>query len=177
MIWFILNKKYEWSLVLTIKTNSSRIWKSYTMQRYLNRPPFLKARKEQNMFDSKGFHLDLITLHLSIVDCYWQKLFFDRCVYMYIQEATRNLEIMDFFKRLSHERRGVYLSLRLVTAIAFTHCITVTARRILKYGQMSSRVVLHVEGSVIIRLLWTKSKSREELVDTNLVICNWIKWR
>jgi hypothetical protein len=60
---------------------------------------------------------------------------------------------MDFFERLSYERWVVHLSFGLVTVIAFTHCITVIARRIFKYAQMSLRAVLHVKGNVFSRLL------------------------
>jgi hypothetical protein len=60
------------------------------------------------------------------------------------------------FEMMPYECWVIYLSFRLMTAIALTHCITVSARRILKYSQMTSKTVLHMERSVIIRLLGMK---------------------
>jgi hypothetical protein len=66
----------------------------------------------------------------------------DRCVN--IQKTARKL-----VERLPHERWVVYLFFGLMADIAFQVFMkhtTVFSRKILKYAQISSRTVLHVEG-------------------------------
>jgi hypothetical protein len=102
------------------------------------------------VFDSEGYHFDLLVIHLFKRKKTYLRIVTDNKISVdrFVQKAARKLENLELLK-LPYERWVVYLCFGLMAVIVFQVFIlytTVFTRMILKYAQKSSRAVLHVEG-------------------------------